>query len=147
MKTSELPVIVEHTFNVPIDKVWNALTQIDQMHQWYFDNIPAFKAEVGFKTQFNVKAPSRDFIHQWEVTEVVNQKIITYKWQFKGFKGVSYSIFELEETNHRTTLKLICEVTEDFDDAIPEFRRESCVSGWNYFIKQSLPEYFLKQDF
>ena len=97
MKTTEPPVIVEHTFNKSLTDVWNAITKVDLMHQWYFDNIPDFKPEVGFKTQFNVKAPSQDFLHIWEVTEVIPQSKLTYKWQFKGIKGESYSIFELEE--------------------------------------------------
>ena len=146
MKTSEPPIIVSHTFSNPLKDVWNAITQVNQMREWYFDNIPEFKAEVGFKTQFNVKAPSRDFLHVWEVIEVVSYEKLTYKWNFEGLPGASYSIFELEAKNAKTKLTLTTEIIEDFDDTIPEFRRESCLSGWNYFIKERLPNYFLKFD-
>ena len=29
-------IIIERTFNAPVDAVWNAITDKDQMKQWYF---------------------------------------------------------------------------------------------------------------
>lgn len=138
MKTTEAPVIVEQTFNQPLDVVWEAITKHDQMVQWYFDNIPDFKAEVGFTTQFNVKAPSRDFLHIWKVTKVIPQQNITYNWTFKDCSGSADTIFQLFEENNNTLLQLTNVVIEDFDDSIPEFKRESCQAGWDYFIKERL---------
>ncbi len=40
----------------------------------FIENLPDFKPEVGFKTKFNVQAPSRDFMHLWEVVEVIPKK-------------------------------------------------------------------------
>ena len=138
MKITDSPVIVEQLFKKPVNLVWKAITELDQMRLWYFDNIPYFKAEIGFTTQFNVKAPSRDFLHIWEVTEVIPQKKITYNWTFKDYDGSGDVTFELFEQNSQTLLRLTNIVIEDFDDAIPEFRRESCLAGWNYFIKDRL---------
>ncbi len=138
MKITDPPVIVEQLFEKPVNLVWKAITELDQMLLWYFDNIPDFKAEIGFTTQFNVKAPSRDFLHIWKVTEVIPQKKITYNWTFKDCDGSGDVTFELFEQNSQTLLRLTNIVMEDFDDAIPEFRRESCLAGWNYFIKDRL---------
>jgi len=44
----------------------------------------------------------------------------------------------LLEDNGKVHLKLIAEVIADFSQDIPEFKRESGVGGWNYFIKESL---------
>ena len=33
------PVIVEQSFDQPIEKVWAAITELDQMIQWFFENI------------------------------------------------------------------------------------------------------------
>ena len=74
MKTTEEQVIVEETFNASIDQVWDSITVIDEMRQWYFENIPSFEAEVDFKTQFNVGNEGRNFPHMWKVTEVVPNK-------------------------------------------------------------------------
>ncbi len=68
------PIIVERSFNVSIDTVWNSITKINQMRKWYFENIPSFNPEVGFETQFNVQSLHRNFLHIWKVTEVVPKK-------------------------------------------------------------------------
>ncbi len=31
------PFIIERTYNAPVSKVWSAITDKDQMKQWYFD--------------------------------------------------------------------------------------------------------------
>jgi len=135
---------VEQTFNATIEAVWNAITQIDLMRQWYFDNIPAFTAEVGFETQFNVHSQGRDFLHMWRVTEVVPLQMIAYTWKFANYPGDALVVFELSKQDRLTRLKLTCIVHEDFPEDIPEFTTESCIGGWEYFIKKSLKEYLEK---
>jgi len=141
MKTTDPPIIVEHLFNASVETVWRAITESTQMVKWFFDNIPDFKAEVGFKTQFNVKAPSQDFLHLWEITEVIPQQKIVYNWKYQDTEGESFVIFELSQVENHAKLVLTTEVIEDFDDTIPEFRYESGVAGWTYFIKEQLPNY------
>lgn len=41
------PIIVEEKFNKDIRSVWKVITELDQMKQWFFDNIPAFEPRVG----------------------------------------------------------------------------------------------------
>ena len=31
------PIIIERVFHAPVHKVWRAITDKDQMKQWYFD--------------------------------------------------------------------------------------------------------------
>ena len=85
MRKNDGPIIVEQTFHTSIDTVWNSITKIDHMRQWYFKNIPSFKPEVGFATQFNVQSHDRNFLHMWTVTEVVPLKKITYNWTSRKF--------------------------------------------------------------
>ena len=144
MKKNEEPIIVEQTFNTSVDTVWNAITQIDQMRQWYFENIPSFKPEVGFETQFNVKRQDRNFMHLWKVTEVVPKKMIAYNWKYDGIRGNSFVEFELFDENQMTKLRLTHQVLEDFPDDIPEFKRESGLEGWKFFIGKSLKEFLEK---
>ncbi len=144
MKKNEEPIIVEQTFNTSIDTVWNSITQIDQMRQWYFENIPSFKPEVGFETQFNVQSQDRNFMHLWKVTEVVPKKMIAYNWKYDGIRGNSLVKFELFEENKMTKLRLTHQVLEDFPDDIPEFKRESGLEGWKFFIRKSLKEFLEK---
>jgi len=141
MRKNDEPVIVEQTFNTTIDTVWNSITEIGQMRQWYFENIPSFKPEVGFETQFNVQSQDRNFLHKWKVTEVVPLKMITYIWKYEGYPGDSFVVFELFKQDSLTKLRLTHQVRESFPGDIPEFSRESCVDGWNFFVRKSLKEF------
>jgi len=141
MKKGDPPIVVEQTFDARVEDVWKAITEIDLMRQWYFDNIPAFRPEVGFETQFSVTSEARDFQHMWRVTEVVPHQKIAYDWRYGNFPGDGFVVFELSRQGDLTSLTLTCHVRETFPDDIPEFRRESCIGGWEYFIQKSLKEY------
>ena len=141
MKKEDAPVVVEQTFDVSGERLWRAITQIDDMRQWYFEDIPAFEPDVGFSTQFNVTAGTRDFPHVWTVTESVPGKRIAYDWRYDGYVGDSFVVFELFEENGSTTLRLTHTVSESFSEDVPEFTRENGLAGWNYFIKESLKSY------
>jgi uncharacterized protein YndB with AHSA1/START domain len=144
MNKNKEPIIVEQSFSKPVETVWNAITEITEMRQWYFKNIPAFKPEVGFETQFNVQSQDRNFMHVWKVTEVMPLKMLEYNWKYRGIRGNSSVKFELFEKNKLTKLRLTHQVLEDFPDDIPEFKRESGVEGWTFFIRKSIKEFLDK---
>lgn len=141
MKTSDDPIVVKQSFKARSDTVWKALTEVDLMRQWYFDNIPAFKPEIGFATSFMVQSGGRDFLHMWKVTEAVPRKRISYEWRFQGFPGESTAVFEVIQKGMSTILRLTVTVGEDFPGGIPEFERNSCIEGWKYFINERLKEF------
>lgn len=141
MQKDEAPIVVEHSYAATADDVWKAITDVDQMRQWYFENIPAFRPEVGFETQFNVQSGERNFLHLWKIVEVVPGKKITYDWKYEGLAGDSLMVFELFARGDSTRLKLTHRVLESFPGDIPEFARESGVAGWKYFIQQRLKEF------
>lgn len=141
MKISEPPIITVQEFNQSIADVWSALTDIKHMRNWFFENIPAFEPVVGFETLFDVKSEERTFPHAWKVTEVIPQKSIIVNWKYIGYQGDSNVTFSLDENNNKTTLTVSAKVTEDFDDKIPEFKRESGEEGWKYFINNRLKMY------
>jgi uncharacterized protein YndB with AHSA1/START domain len=138
------PIVIETTFNVPINKVWKAITDKDEMKQWFFHTIDSFKPEIDFETKFNVKSGDRDFLHVWKVTKVVPGKEITLNWKYEGYTGNSFVKFELSSRNDHTKLKLTHQGQETFPQDIPEFSRESCTAGWNYFIAESLRKFLEK---
>jgi len=144
MRNTDEPIIVEQTFDASIGKVWNAITKLDEMKQWFFKEIESFKPEVGFETQFVVQVDDRKFLHLWKLIEVIPMKKITYNWRYDHIPGDSLVMFELLEQNDQTKLKLTHEVIESFPEDIPEFSLESGIEGWTYFIKESLKEYLDK---
>jgi uncharacterized protein YndB with AHSA1/START domain len=141
MKATDQPIIVEEFFKVSGETLWKAITELEQMKQWFFENIEAFEPKVGFETKFIVENEGRIFPHLWKITEVEPLKKITYNWRYEGYKGNSFLTFEIVEEREKTKLILVHTVTEDFPQDIPEFKRESCLSGWDYFIKLRLKDY------
>lgn len=138
MKVSDEPIVFEQSFQNSTEEVWSAITELKQMRKWFFDNIKEFEPKIGFKTSFEVQSEERTFTHLWEITEVVPLQKITYRWRYNEYPGDSYVKFELIEKEGYTILRVSTEVIADFPDVIPEFKRESGVQGWNYFIGKEL---------
>lgn len=138
------PIIIEQTFNSSLENVWDAISVLEKMKKWFFNNIASFEPKVGFETRFVVQVEDRIFPHLWKLTEVIPKKKITYDWRYEGYPGISIVVFELFEEADKTTLRLTSTLVESFPDNIPEFKRESGVEGWTYFIKKSLKEYLEK---
>ena len=145
MKENE-PIIVTQLFNTSIEQVWEALTDVNQMRQWYFDPISDFKPELAFTTNFLVTNEGRNFTHNWLITEVKFPTKISYRWTFDEYPGESISTFELSKKAHQTLLTVTSKIIKDFPTDIPEFKRESGAAGWEYLIKESLPIFLQKSD-
>jgi uncharacterized protein YndB with AHSA1/START domain len=144
MKKEEAPIVVEQDFDRSMSDVWNAITKIGEMRKWYFENIPDFKAEVGFVTQFVVESGGRSFLHLWKVTEISPQRKVVCNWKFGGLPGDSFVTFEVSGDEKAARLRVTTLVQQNFPEDIPEFSRESCLGGWNYFIKDRLKAYLDK---
>ncbi|MDX2436989.1 MAG: SRPBCC domain-containing protein [Acidobacteriota bacterium] len=97
------PIVVEQSFSVQLDAVWQAITEPDLMRQWYFEQIEDFRPEVGFETQFDIEVSDRIFRHQWKVTEVVPGTSITYSREYAGFPGLGSTEWKLSEIGEGTT--------------------------------------------
>ncbi len=138
--TSTEVLIVERVFNVPIEKVWQALIDKNQMKQWYFD-LAAFKPEVGFEFQFEGGKDDRIYLHLCKVTEVVPFKKLKYSWRYDGYEGISYVTFELAREGEHTKLKLTHDGLDTFPMSNPDFAKENFSEGWNYIIHTSLKKY------
>lgn len=144
MDNRKEPIIVEQFFDMPIQVVWSAITEQNQMVQWFFSTIPEFEPETGFETAFDVDSGNRIFRHLWRILEAEAPRKIVYHWSYPDFKGVGIVSFELLEKNGGTLLRLTNEGLDTFPNDIPEFTRENCVGGWEYFINQNLKNYLKK---
>ncbi len=142
MKASEPPILVSQSYNVNAEKVWSAITDVNEMRQWYFDILEDFQPIVGFKTSFFHENEGRQFTHQWEVKEVIEGKRIKYQWNYKEYDGNSYVIFDIVSLGeNQSELTVTSIVEKDYPDDVPEFDRASGVAGWEYFLKQRLLDY------
>jgi uncharacterized protein YndB with AHSA1/START domain len=49
----KIPLIKEFIYNVPIEKVWQSLTDMSKMKEWYFPQLQKFEPIVGYKFHFD----------------------------------------------------------------------------------------------
>ena len=141
--TKAEPFIIERTYNASMERVWKAITDRDQMKQWYFD-IAAFKPEVGFEFQFQGRNEDRVYIHLCKVTEVIAGRKLTYSWRYQGEEGNSFVTFELFKEGEKTRLKLTHEGLETFP-AKPDFAKKNFVAGWTELIGSLLKNFVEKE--
>jgi uncharacterized protein YndB with AHSA1/START domain len=132
-------VVIERTLNAPMARVWKALTDVNQMRQWYFD-LKEFRPEVGFEFGFVVEHEGNTYDHRCKVTEVIPQKKIAYTWRYEGHEGNSVVTIELAPDGDKTRLKLTHTGLDTFPRT-PAFARENFEKGWKQIIGSALKEF------
>jgi uncharacterized protein YndB with AHSA1/START domain len=136
------PIVIERIFNAPVARVWEALTDVDQMKQWYFD-LKEFKAQVGFEFEFVVEHEGNSYHHLCRVTEVIPGKKIAYTWRYKGQPGDSLVTFELSPEESKTRLKLTHAGIETFPKT-PAYARKNFENGWTAIVDSELRQFVEK---
>jgi uncharacterized protein YndB with AHSA1/START domain len=132
-------VVLERTFDAPVARVWKALTDVDQMREWYFD-LKEFKPQVGFEFSFVVEHEGNTYDHRCRITEVIPQKKIAYTWRYHGHEGDSLVTFELFPEGENTRLKLTHEGLDTFPKTAA-FARENFEKGWTQLIGSELKQF------
>ncbi|HWC55033.1 MAG TPA: SRPBCC domain-containing protein [Chitinophagaceae bacterium] len=137
--------VIERIYNAPVDKIWKALTDKDEMKKWYFD-LKEFKPEVGFEFQFYGEGKQGEkFLHLCKITDVIQNKKLRYSWRYEGYEGISFVTFDLFAEGETTRLKLTHEGLESFPKtANNDFAKENFAEGWTYITGISLKEYLEK---
>ena len=139
------PFIIERTLNAPVEKVWKAISEKEQMKQWYFD-LAAFRAEVGFEFQFTGEGHKGEkYLHLCKVVEVIPHKKLAYSWTYENLKGYSVVTFELFPEGATTKIKLTHEGIESFKENGPDFPKESFAQGWTELIGTLLKNFVEKK--
>ncbi len=136
------PFVIERTFDVPVQKVWQAITDKEEMKLWYFD-LKEFKPEVGFEFDFYGGTEENKYLHLCKVTEAEPVKKLTYSWRYDGYEGETFVSFELFDEDGKTRLKLTHSGLHTFPPN-PDFARSNFEMGWAHIIGKSLPAYLEK---
>jgi uncharacterized protein YndB with AHSA1/START domain len=132
-------VVVERSLNASVANVWRALTDVDQMREWYFD-LKAFKPEIGFEFEFVVEHEGNRYHHLCRVTDVIPEKKIAYTWRYKGEPGDSLVTFELSPEGEKTRLKLTHTGIETFPKT-PSYARKNFEAGWTAIVGSELKRF------
>lgn len=133
-------IVIERTFNAPVERVWKAITDKEEMKHWYFD-LSEFRPETGFEFSFKGGREEKIYIHLCKITEVIPFKKISYSWRYEGYEGNSLVIFELFGEGDKTRLRLTHEGLESFPETNPDLAKENFREGWNHIIGKSLEEH------
>ena len=131
------PFVIERTFDVPVAKVWAALTDSAQMKHWYFD-LPGFQPKVVYEFEFLGGPPGREYLHKCKVTQAIENKIIAYTWRYEGYPGNSEVSFELIPHGNKTTVKLTHKGLETFGTTNPDLAKKNFADGWTDIVGNSL---------
>jgi uncharacterized protein YndB with AHSA1/START domain len=128
-------IILEKIYDARVEKVWQALTDIVQMQQWFFPMMRNFEPKIGFSTQFDVRHNDKVYPHLITVTESIPDKTIAYTWRYGGYPGNSVVRFALEPIGDQTKLMFTQTFTESFEaDIHPDFSNGNFRQGWTHFV-------------
>jgi uncharacterized protein YndB with AHSA1/START domain len=132
-------VIIERTLNAPVARVWRALTDVEQMRQWYFD-LKEFEPKVGFEFKFAVEHEGNIYRHICRVTEVTPEKKIAYTWRYEDQPGDSLVTFELFGEGGKTRIQVTHTGIETFPKT-PAYAPKNFEAGWTQLIGTELKQF------
>jgi uncharacterized protein YndB with AHSA1/START domain len=140
-------LVFERTYEAPINKVWKAITDKNQMKEWYFE-LDQFKAEPGFEFSFyGGKDDGRQYLHKCKVVEANPVTKLSYTWSYDGYPGTSLVTFELAQlTETKTKLTLTHSGLDSFPKNEPDLAVENFSEGWTFITGTSLRD-FVETDF
>ena len=139
------PVVVERLFPVPVNRLWQALTDPEQMREWYFD-LPDFRPEPGTNFRFaGTGSSGEQYMHSCEVQEVIPGKKLSYSWTYEHLDGYSLVTFELHPEAAGTRLRVTHEGLHSFSGNGADFQETSFQNGWTELIGNRLAQ-FLNND-
>jgi len=142
------PVVLERAYQVPIKKVWAALTVKELLKQWYFDFSDQFKLEVGHVFEWKAGPPDgTQWLHRGKILEIINEKKLVHTWEYPGYSGQAKLTWEVSKiSENETHLKLLFEFIEPFDFKEDALRRKNFAEGWRHIVNKSLPEFLQKRN-
>jgi len=139
-------VVIHRIFDLPVSKVWRALTESGQFKKWWGPKgftcpSSTMEARVGGRYLNCMRAPDgKEFWSTGVVKEFIPGKKLVLTDSFSDPKGNKISAsdynmpgdwpkellitFELEEADGATKLRL-------HHEGIPEEAHDDCVKGWN----------------
>jgi len=133
-----LPFVIEIEYNFPVEKVWKALTDPDDMRQWYFD-LPSFTSKVAAPLELEkIEELSNMYLGNFMAVERIEGNKISYTWKYEVYPGHSLVTFELSEEGKRTKLQFTHQGLETFPVSNPDIARDNIFSSWKYMLDTAI---------
>jgi uncharacterized protein YndB with AHSA1/START domain len=139
-------VTMERSYNAPKERVWQALTNVENLRKWFFD-VSGFEPKLGFKFEFSGDCGDdindEHYVHYCEVTDLIEGEKLTYSWSYKDYEGMSYVTWQLFNQGEGTRVVLTHRGLDTFPK-LANFTRDSFTGGWTYFMDEALKEFVEK---
>lgn len=127
--------------NAPVEKVWNALTDKEQMKKWYFD-APDFDAKVGNNFSFYGGDENEEYHHFCEIVDVIPNQKLKHSWTYPEIsKEKTLVKWELQPENGGTMVTLTHKGLEALEHLGENFRVQSFQNGWTEILNNSLKNF------
>ena len=130
---TEPPIVYEQSTTASVDTVWQAMTDINLLPNWFFKEISQFQPEPGFESRFTVHFAGVDYEHVMTVKEVMPQAKLTVGWRYEGIPGDTELVWEVIGNDAGSTIRFSHYGTETFPQDNEAFTREAGQAGWDYF--------------
>ncbi|HUH33717.1 MAG TPA: SRPBCC domain-containing protein [Daejeonella sp.] len=137
-------VVKDVTLEAPIDKVWHAITDKEEMKAWYFA-IEEFIAKPGFQFKMYGEKKGVKFPISCTIKEVEQNKKLSYTWSYDDFPAETLLTFELNENGRQTELRLTHEGLERIPNESTDTSVENHRDGWEFIVGTSLKQYVEKE--
>jgi uncharacterized protein YndB with AHSA1/START domain len=132
----------EQFFPYPIDRVWRAISQADEISTWFIK--ADFKAEIGYKFTFTASEEQNCTQITGEVKEAIPYTLV-YTWVLQGTSIETLVKWQLEQTENGTKLQLEHSGISAYpgDSAVAMFKNysggwEACVNELNKHLEQEV---------
>ena len=119
----------------PPGRIWKAITDKEQMKEWYFD-IPDFELKEGTVFNFYEPGGKREFHHQCRILQIDPDKKFSHTWTHpshsRGSSVVTWQLYE--KGDNLTEVVLTHDGIESLADGGPAFVPENYQLGWEGFM-------------
>ena len=127
--------------NAPLDKVWNAITNKEQMKNWYFD-VPDFEPKIGNNFSFYGGDENEEYHHFCEIVDLIPNEKLKHSWTYPEIsKEKTLVKWELKPENEGTIVTLTHKGLEAFEHLGENFKMHSFRKGWEDIVGKSLKEF------
>jgi uncharacterized protein YndB with AHSA1/START domain len=128
-------IVIERIYDTPVSKVWEALTDINKINQWFF-KLEDFKAELGFAFSFSGNDDGVKVVHECVITELIPERKLSYSFIYSGYPQKSTVTFALFPEGEKTRLILTHSDLENFAKGSPQYAREKFLGGWTHLTNK-----------
>lgn len=135
------PIIIDLELDASIEKVWQALTNKNDLDKWFFQ-VDDFRPETGSHFKFYIGGEEQKYEHICKILSIEENKEFSYSWKYPDYDGTSIVKFELNEAGtNKTHLSFSHSYTEIFGKEKAFLSHQYYIDLWNKKINIALKEY------